>query len=162
MHLPDLIRTPGQGEGAAPSSPDRPRPSEAGIPPRTEGEGAAPSPDRPRLSEARIPPQTDRGAATVWAACAIAALVAVAGLLWGLGSAAIARHRAGGAADLAALAAAGQAGHGTDAACGRAHWVADRMGARMVSCRFEGWDALVEVTVDTGLGPAAGRARAGP
>ncbi|UQS27665.1 flp pilus-assembly TadE/G-like family protein [Amycolatopsis thermalba] len=106
--------------------------------------------------------RNDRGAATVWAACAIAALVVVAGLLWGLGSAAIARHRAGGAADLAALAAAGQVGHGTDLACGRARWVAERMGARVVSCRFEGWDALVEVVVDTGLGSAVGRARAGP
>ncbi len=110
----------------------------------------------------RDPHRRDRGAATVWAACAIAGLVVVAGLLWGLGSAAIARHRAAGAADLAALAAAGQAAEGSDVACGQALWVAERMGARVVSCRFEGWDALVEVVVDTGLGPAAGRARAGP
>lgn len=107
-------------------------------------------------------PERDRGAATVWAAGAIATLVAIAGLLWGLGAATIARHRAAGAADLAALAAAGQVVRGVDAACGRAQWVADRMTARMVSCRFEGWDALVEVSVDTGLGPAVGRARAGP
>ncbi|WP_424923839.1 Rv3654c family TadE-like protein [Amycolatopsis granulosa] len=106
--------------------------------------------------------ERDRGAATVWAAGAIAAFVVIAGLLWGLGAATIARHRAAGAADLAALAAAGQTLLGVDVACGRAQWVADRMAARMVSCRFDGWDALVEVSVDTGLGSAAGRARAGP
>ncbi|WP_167121064.1 Rv3654c family TadE-like protein [Amycolatopsis viridis] len=106
--------------------------------------------------------ERDRGAATVWAAGAIAALLVIAGLLWGLGAATIARHRAAGAADLAALAAAGQALRGADVACGRAQWVADRMAARMVSCRFDGWDALVEVSVDTGLGSTPGRARAGP
>ncbi|MEU0464640.1 Rv3654c family TadE-like protein [Amycolatopsis sp. NPDC006131] len=121
-------------------------------------------PTRLRAGPAQVgdPHGRDRGAATVWAACAIAGLVVFAGLLWGLGTAAIARHRAAGAADLAALAAAGRAADGTEVACGQALWVAERMGARVVRCRFEGWDALVEVVVDTGLGPAAGRARAGP
>ncbi|MDQ0378719.1 secretion/DNA translocation related TadE-like protein [Amycolatopsis thermophila] len=89
-------------------------------------------------------------------------MAAIAVLMWGLGAAAVARHRASAAADLAALAAAGQAAAGTDAACGRAQWVVDRMGARMVSCRFDGWDALVEVTVSGPVGAASGRARAGP
>ncbi|GAB3581857.1 hypothetical protein GCM10027445_54280 [Amycolatopsis endophytica] len=110
----------------------------------------------------RDPADRDRGAATVWAAGAIAALAAVVLLLWGFGAAAVTRHRAEGAADLAALAAAGQAVHGVDVACGRAAWVIGRMGGRMVSCRFDGWDALVEVSMSGGVGSAYGRARAGP
>ena len=104
----------------------------------------------------------DRGAATVWAAGAIAALVAVAVVLWGLGAAAVTRHRAGSAADLAALAAAGQMARGPDAACGSARWVVERMRGELESCRFDGWDALVEVSLSGGPGTASGRARAGP
>ncbi|WP_236796294.1 Rv3654c family TadE-like protein [Amycolatopsis sp. GM8] len=106
----------------------------------------------------------ERGSATVWTAGAIAALLAVAGLLFALGSAVVTRHRATDAADLAALAAAGQAEQGTSAACAQARSVAERMSVRLVGCRFEQWDALVEVEADApgGLGVASAHARAGP
>jgi secretion/DNA translocation related TadE-like protein len=106
----------------------------------------------------------DRGSATVWTAGAIAALLAVATLLFSLGSVVLARHRATDAADLAALAAAGQADEGTGAACEQARSVVEKMAVRLVSCRFEEWDALVEVAADAvgGLGVASAHARAGP
>ena len=67
----------------------------------------------------------DRGSATVWSLGAVAVLLTVfaAGLL--LGRAEVARHRAGGAADLAALAAADAvtvAPAAKDAAAGGAAW----------------------------------------
>nr|WP_246257737.1 Rv3654c family TadE-like protein [Amycolatopsis anabasis] len=109
----------------------------------------------------------DAGMATVWTAAAIAGLLLVTGLLCWLGSAALARHRASGAADLAALAAAGRARDGVGVACERASWVVWRMGARLISCRLDGPDALVEVECPlsgalNGFAPAAARARAGP
>ncbi len=106
----------------------------------------------------------DGGSATVWAVGAIAALLAVAGLVLAVGAAIVTRHRATDAADLAALAAAGQADRGAESACGLARSVTDRMGVRLLSCRLDGWDALVEVGADVpgGLGVAGGRARAGP
>ncbi|MTD59645.1 Rv3654c family TadE-like protein [Amycolatopsis pithecellobii] len=108
--------------------------------------------------------QGDRGSATVWTAGAIAAVLAVAGLLFSLGSAVVTRHRATDAADLAALAAAGRAQEGTSAACAQARSVVKQMAARLVSCRFEEWDALVEVEAEapSGLGTASAHARAGP
>jgi secretion/DNA translocation related TadE-like protein len=86
-----------------------------------------------------------------------------------LGAAVIARHRAEAAADLAALAAAGLAVEGAEAACRRAGEVAAAMGGTVTSCRLVGWDALVEARVPVavtapgiGIDTAAGRARAGP
>ncbi|OLT14009.1 hypothetical protein BJF78_20585 [Pseudonocardia sp. CNS-139] len=84
-----------------------------------------------------------------------------------VGSAVTARHRAEAAADLAALAAAGHAVHGTDAACERAGEIAAAMDAAVAFCALDGWDALVEVRVEIplslpGTGPARGRARGGP
>ncbi len=109
----------------------------------------------------------DRGAATVWTAGAIAALLAVTTVVLWLGSAAATRHRAASAADLAALAAAGVVVEGERAACGRARWVTDRMRVELRSCRLNGSDALVEVIAQppgvlAGFGPAEARARAGP
>jgi secretion/DNA translocation related TadE-like protein len=109
----------------------------------------------------------DAGLATVWAAGAIAALCTVAVLVCWLGAAALARHRAAGAADLAALAAAGRAGQGTDLACAGANWVTGRMNVRLVTCRLVGLDALVEVESAlpgalARFGSAAAHARAGP
>lgn len=109
----------------------------------------------------------DDGFATVWAAGAIAAVLAVCVLLVWVGSAAVARHRATSAADLAALAAAGHAGAGLQPACAQAARVADRMGATLSSCELNGWDALIKVAVDPGggiaaFGPATAKARAGP
>jgi secretion/DNA translocation related TadE-like protein len=105
--------------------------------------------------------------ATVWAACAIAALVFVGTFLFWLGAAAVVRHRTESAADLAALAAAGDVRRGADEACARARWVADRMKVGLTSCRVEQWDALVEVRtplpgVLARFGSTGARARAGP
>ncbi|WP_199431578.1 Rv3654c family TadE-like protein [Qaidamihabitans albus] len=109
----------------------------------------------------------DDGFATVWAACAIAALLTVAGVLWWLGAAVLTRHRAADAADLAALAAAAHAGRGSVESCEHAGLVAGRMRVRLRECRFEGWDALVIVEARPPaplalFGPATARARAGP
>lgn len=109
----------------------------------------------------------DEGVATVWTATAVAALLVLVGLLFCLGSAAVARHRAANAADLAALAAAAHASHGTDSACARARRVAGLMDVRLATCRLAGSDALVRVElVPDGIlgefGSARARARAGP
>lgn len=109
----------------------------------------------------------DTGMATVWAAIGVAGLVVVAYVVWLLGGAVLARHRAGSAADLAALAAAGHADRGAVEACTHARRVTQRMRGVLRECRLEGWDALVVVElVGSGplepFGPATGRARAGP
>jgi secretion/DNA translocation related TadE-like protein len=109
----------------------------------------------------------DDGIATVWAAAAAAVIMAALLLGLHLGAAVAARHRAEAAADLAALAAAGHAVHGTEAACRRAEVIADRMGAAVARCLLSEWDALVEVHVAVplalpGTADAVGRARAGP
>jgi len=109
----------------------------------------------------------DDGVATVWAAIAVAALVAVLSAMLGLVAAIGGRHRAEAAADLAALAAAGQAVRGEAVACGRAAGVATGTGARLVRCRVGGGEAVVEVEVALHLALLGGvtaraRARAGP
>lgn len=109
----------------------------------------------------------DEGFATVWAAGGVAAVLVVFALLIWFGAAAVARHRATGAADLAAVAAAAYARDGPVAACARAELVTTRMRARLESCTLRGWDALVEVTVEPAgflarFSAAQARARAGP
>ncbi len=109
----------------------------------------------------------DRGSATVWSAMAMAALVAVAGVVLQLGAAVGARHRAEAAADLGALAAAAHAVEGPDVACAKAAVVTDGMNVVLTSCLLDGWDAVVEVAAAAPaplavLGSAHGRARAGP
>ncbi len=109
----------------------------------------------------------DRGSATVWSAMAMAALVAVTGVVLQLGAAVGARHRAEAAADLAALAAAAHAVEGPDAACATAAVVTGGMHVTLASCLLEGWDAVVEVDAVgpapiAALGSAHARARAGP
>ncbi|MGY2067223.1 Rv3654c family TadE-like protein [Blastococcus sp. SYSU DS0619] len=111
---------------------------------------------------------SERGSATVWvlALSAVLALLATAAVL--VGVAAVARHRAAGAADLAALAAAGRAVVGDPAACTAATDVAAANGAELTGCRVgEGGVVDVAVTVPVRLGrlgvhTAHGRARAGP
>jgi len=107
----------------------------------------------------------DAGAATVFAATVLAAIIAVGlGGLW-LGSAVVARHRAQTAADLAALAAAQLLPAGPAAACRQAERMATVMGARLGSCSVERLDVLVRVDVTVGQ-PRGVRAeavaRAGP
>lgn len=109
----------------------------------------------------------DAGMASVWAAGAIAALLVVATLVWMLGAAIVTRHRASGAADLAALAAAGHALEGQDMACSRARLIAERMRVVLRDCRLRHWDALVVVETSgpaplVPFGAATAEARAGP
>ncbi|WP_442814027.1 Rv3654c family TadE-like protein [Streptomyces sp. NBC_00151] len=104
----------------------------------------------------------DRGSATVWTVGAIAVLCAVFGAVLSMGQAVVVRHRAAGAADLAALAAADHWSDGGTAACARADRVARAQSARLVRCAVEG--QISDVTASSGTGPitAEVRSRAGP
>ncbi|MEW2550870.1 Rv3654c family TadE-like protein [Streptomyces zhihengii] len=104
----------------------------------------------------------DRGAATVWVACATSVLCVVFAAVLAMGQAVVARHRAGAAADLAALAAADRALRGGAAACGAAEHVAGAQGAEVVRCAVTG--EVADVTVRVRVGPYAPRvrSRAGP
>ncbi|ALO09343.1 hypothetical protein AQF52_3749 [Streptomyces venezuelae] len=93
----------------------------------------------------------DRGAATVWAAFAACALCVVFGAVLALGQAVAARHRAGGAADLAALAAADRALWGEAEACAAASRVAAAQGTELLRCAVRG--ELAEVTARVVRGP---------
>ncbi|MFE9178285.1 Rv3654c family TadE-like protein [Streptomyces sp. NPDC007126] len=105
---------------------------------------------------------SDRGSATVWSVGAIAVLCLVFGVVLALGQAVVARHRAAGGADLAALAAADRWAGGGTAACDRAERVARAQGVRLVRCALTG--QVSDVTAASGTGPftAEVRARAGP
>ncbi|MGW2225550.1 Rv3654c family TadE-like protein [Streptomyces formicae] len=104
----------------------------------------------------------DRGAATVWVVVVMAALCVVCGAVLAMSQAIVARHRAGGAADLAALAAADRWGEGRDGACDAAGRVAAAQATRMVRCVVRG--QVSEVTVSAEAGPFVTEvgARAGP
>ncbi|MFE9402215.1 Rv3654c family TadE-like protein [Streptomyces sp. NPDC006530] len=104
----------------------------------------------------------DRGSATVWVALTAATMCAVFAAVLCLGQAVAARHRAGGAADLAALAAADRALWGAPDACAKAAEVATAQGTRMVRCSVTG--EIADVRVRARFGPYAPsvRARAGP
>ncbi|WP_433870994.1 Rv3654c family TadE-like protein [Saccharopolyspora sp. CA-218241] len=109
----------------------------------------------------------DQGAATALSAGLCLALVVVGWFALHWCGALLVRHRAAGAADLAALAAAAHAPHGSAIACGRAGEVARGMGTAVVSCTITGSHARVEVRAPPppGLPGAAvvtARARAGP
>lgn len=105
---------------------------------------------------------SDRGSASVWSVGAIALLCVVFGAGLALGQAVVGRHRAAGAADLAALAAAGHWAEGSAAACARADRVARAQGTRLVRCVIAGDTS--DVTAVSGRGPFTTevRARAGP
>ncbi|MEV7458808.1 Rv3654c family TadE-like protein [Streptomyces rubiginosohelvolus] len=104
----------------------------------------------------------DRGVATVWVAVTAAGLCTVFAVVLALGQAVAARHRAGGAADLAALAAADRALEGAEAACEAARRVALAQDAAVVRCAVQG--EIADVTARAGFGPylPTVRARAGP
>ncbi|MFJ8869056.1 Rv3654c family TadE-like protein [Streptomyces sp. NPDC102473] len=104
----------------------------------------------------------DEGLATVWAAVTTATLCAVFAVVLALGQAVAVRHRAGGAADLAALAAADQALRGAGTACRVAREVAEAQGAEIVRCGVRG--EIADVTARARFGPYAPavRSRAGP
>ncbi|MGH4033174.1 Rv3654c family TadE-like protein [Actinomycetota bacterium Odt1-20B] len=104
----------------------------------------------------------DRGAATVWVVVVMAALCVVCGAGLALGQVVVARHRAGGAADLAALAAADHWMEGRAGACARARQVAAAQGTRVVRCAVVGEVSDVEAAAEFGPFVARVRARAGP
>jgi secretion/DNA translocation related TadE-like protein len=113
-------------------------------------------------------PAGERGSATVWvlALSAVLAVIGAGAVL--VGAAAVARHRATAAADLAALAAAGRAVVGGEDACATSRAVAVANSAELVDCTVGG-DAVAEVTVTVsvelgvlGVHQASARARAGP
>ncbi|MEU9210151.1 Rv3654c family TadE-like protein [Streptomyces sp. NPDC048415] len=108
------------------------------------------------------PRSSDRGSATVWTVGAIAVLCVVFGAVLAMGQAVVVRHRAAGAADLAALAAADHWMDGGTAACARADRVVRAQRARLVRCAVEG--EISDVTATSGRGPFAAevRSRAGP
>ncbi|MFG2760244.1 Rv3654c family TadE-like protein, partial [Streptomyces wuyuanensis] len=92
-------------------------------------------------------------------ACAMCVVFAA---VLAMGQVVVARHRAGAAADLAALAAADRALEGTGPACARAARVARAQGAEVVRCAVAG--EIADVTAGTALGPyrPETRSRAGP
>ncbi|MGI5470039.1 Rv3654c family TadE-like protein [Streptomyces sp. CA-132043] len=104
----------------------------------------------------------DEGAATVCAAVSAMALCAVFAVVLTLGQATIARHRAGAAADLAALAAAGRSLYGEAEACDVARQVAAAQHARLVRCSVRA--EIADVAAEARAGPFAPRirSRAGP
>ncbi|WP_307813427.1 Rv3654c family TadE-like protein [Streptomyces sp. N35] len=104
----------------------------------------------------------DRGSATVWVVGLIGALCLIlAGLLL-VAQAMVARHRAGAAADLAALAAADHALRGQADACAGAGRVARAQGTDVVRCAVRGEIADVTVRARSGPMSSAVRSRAGP
>ncbi|WP_073947067.1 Rv3654c family TadE-like protein [Streptomyces kebangsaanensis] len=105
---------------------------------------------------------SDRGSASVWSVGAIALLCVVFGAGLALGQAVVGRHRAAGAADLAALAAAGHWAEGSAAACARADRVARAQGTRLVRCVVVGDTSDVTAVSERGPFTAEVRARAGP
>ncbi|MFD4526678.1 Rv3654c family TadE-like protein [Streptomyces sp. NPDC058470] len=109
-----------------------------------------------------IPAGSDRGSATVWSVGVIAVLCVVFGVVLAMGQVVLVRHRAAGAADLAALAAADHWMDGATAACGEADRVARAQHARLVRCTLGG--EISDVTAASGRGPFAAevRSRAGP
>ncbi|CAM5558867.1 hypothetical protein SALBM311S_03567 [Streptomyces alboniger] len=98
----------------------------------------------------------------MWSIAAIAVLCVVVGVVLAMGQAVVARHRAAGGADLAALAVADHWVDGGTAACARADRVARAQSARLVRCVLVG--EISDVTAASGRGPFAAevRARAGP
>lgn len=108
----------------------------------------------------------DRGAASIYAVIAMAALLLVTGVVGAAMELARAQHQAAAAADLAALAGAGAASDGADA-CAAARRVAQANAARLTSCEVS--QSVVEVRVEVRspelwgkTWTIPGRARAGP
>lgn len=120
------------------------------------------------VTASRVSLWGEEGGATVLAACAVAALLFVAGAVLALAGAVSVRHQAQSAADLAALAAAAAVPQDGADPCARARDVARRNGASVTQCAIDGWDVQVrvEVPVDAGWLSAGRRAvavaRAGP
>jgi secretion/DNA translocation related TadE-like protein len=109
----------------------------------------------------------DEGGATVLAALAMSALIAVVVMGLHVGSAVGARHQAQSAADLAALAGARALDRGVADACETARTLAVRMGTQLRECTIDEWDVIVTVGQPVflgrfGMSDATATARAGP
>ncbi len=108
----------------------------------------------------------DGGMATVLACVCALALIAATALALQFGATVVARHRAENAAEMGALAGAGEMLSGADVACSAAARMVAQNSAAVESCTVEGADVLVTASVDVRVGPlrgrATGRARAGP
>lgn len=111
-------------------------------------------------------PTGDRGSGALWL-LAVSLIVVLSGALGAVrGIAALARHRAESAADLAALAGAVHAVSGAGDACGVAGSIAARNSTTLSGCQVDG--SVVTVTVSCPLPGGLGRwrahasARAGP
>ncbi|MEV0003265.1 Rv3654c family TadE-like protein [Micromonospora sp. NPDC050980] len=99
----------------------------------------------------------ERGGATV-CLLALGLVFVFVGLFGaGLGAARCARHQARAAADFGALAGAGRALDGPDAACGRAAELVAANGGRLTGCRIDGLDLIV--TAQVRVVPLPGLAR---
>lgn len=113
-----------------------------------------------------IRPTGDRGSGALWL-FAVSLIVVLSTALGAVrGVAALARHRAESAADLAALAGAVHAVSGVDGSCAAARSIAARNSAQLTQCNVDG--SVVTVTVSCPLPSGLGRwhaqaaARAGP
>lgn len=98
----------------------------------------------------------------MWVALSAVVLCGVFGTVLVLGQAVAARHRAGGVADLAVLAAADHALEGENRACARARRVALAQGAAVVRCAVRGEIADLDAEAHWGPFTTRVRARAGP
>ncbi|MFD3595325.1 Rv3654c family TadE-like protein, partial [Nocardia sp. NPDC058640] len=109
----------------------------------------------------------DAGAASVFVCVVLAGLIGMTLVVAQVGAVVVARHRAQGAADLAALGAAVVLVEGAEAGCGEAGEIAARMGARVRRCAVAQWDVVVEVEANVpagvfGVRTVRASARAGP
>ncbi|MFE5328626.1 Rv3654c family TadE-like protein [Embleya sp. NPDC056575] len=104
------------------------------------------------------------GSATLWVLAFALVPMCAAAFVFAFAGAVAARHRAGAAADLAALAAAARsvAGTGPDEACALARRVARAQHTDLTSCRLTNGFAEVRVSAPTRIGTAQATARAGP
>jgi secretion/DNA translocation related TadE-like protein len=94
----------------------------------------------------------ERGAGSILVICAASVVLTVLVAVITLAAGYHARHQAAAAADLAALAAAGQVPSGTSAACVLARTVAEANGGELRSCDIEGGHVIVAVSARiTGL-----------
>lgn len=111
--------------------------------------------------------KADGGGATAFVCVALAGLICLTVLVGQVGVAVVARHRAQGAADLGALAAAGLLAQSAEAGCAEAGEIARRMGVRVRRCSVAQWDVVVDVEANVSAGVFGMRtvrasARAGP
>lgn len=90
----------------------------------------------------------DRGSATLWAVGLLALVMVAVAVATVTGAAVLARHRAGAAADLGALAAASRVAAGTDTACAQARQVVTANHATLAGCTCQGMECVVGARVE--------------